>query len=734
MAYSGNMGETMAGGATAPGGDEPAMPVTISASPFAGDTEAVTWKPMIIGVTDYRITPQKAVEPLEITPTSNQTFTITASSASTSGLGFANSLPADGGLWVDPRFLLDVTMYFQMLATVNTAHAQAAFVSPALTQVATFGVDWTFGAYPLHSLMSAESLGLNNVAIQLVQPQNTNPVIQQLGYTGKRAAQQFGPCAPPQYVDNNDGYLTANDPMATYDVAMKDSFVKNGTYVDWVYTTQSGALLSGTGSFVQTVFTIAAPSTDTMYYANGIPVMASAAFPAAPPATYATTYGIWVAARAVEFLQMTPLEYGLHPSACGFIGLAKMNFTCSFRSPGAARIIQQRSNGPGRVGLSLVDWNNQRTNGAVQQGESRMQFLMLGPPLRLPPPPEQFKPLITPLFYQFSTSNALAANATDPVTAASMDVPGVPLYVACVAVPKDAHYTTNPTQSPWQLCVGADATAYLQTSTGAVTLTYNGGETSLTSYLTEQYYIALRKNGIRDPWVKFRGAASMASGVKTPLSASVFLLRPGEDFNLGNFSAPGVDMKLQLTIIARVRNQSATTLTNGYNFYVIPIMRGGVTLLPDAGMLTSNPFSVPQVQKVPILNAAPSTADMRVQAGGSLTSGGGIFDSLTNLYNNGRKAHAMYQEHKDKIQGAINTARGAVDTARGMYNGLRGGGASGGAASGISSLASSSASAASAAAAAAAAYGLPVPIVQQHKRKKTSHAHNLDAWAAPGSH
>lgn len=423
--------------------------------------------------------------------------------------------------------------------------------------VCVFGRDVALAAFPLHCLTQTMTATINDTTTTINLGDVLYEVLRLADYK-KNRAQRTCPTYLDTYKSYNDAYLTNNNPLGDYSLAVDSGSVPNGAWGQVFFTDSVGTPLSsiggGTGSYQINGAGQAYP------FVNGVPV--SVVAPAG--GTTLTTYPLFIKFSSTEKLVLSPFVFSdTHEQETGLFGIQNIQLVMNMAAPSqtatAGRVL--RSTTAGGCTISAVAYNNTNTGGTpYQNAQVNVQFLT--PSLDIPLPPKSVVPYMEfPRYISNQSVSVAAGGVANQVVSQTITLPQIPDLLIIYAKPTAPAYTAT------------DADYYLPIQ--RISINFDNFSGLLSSQTAQQLYAMAFRNGLDMDWEQWSGKATLASQAvgQVATSGGFLVLKPSQDITLQSGQSPSLVGNFTFQFNCDILNTTGTTLS-GLTLYVITANSG----------------------------------------------------------------------------------------------------------------------------------------------------------------
>jgi len=430
----------------------------------------------------------------------------------------------------------------------------------------SLGVDGSLAAFPLNALCATMTATINDTTVTINSQDVLTEVLRLTDYSPNRL-QRTCPTMLDKYQQNSDGLNAINDPIAGYTTSQYDpSSIGNGAFYNIVFTTPSGAVLTGSGSYV-------CASGGTVNYVDGVPVST-----AQEDGTVNGLYQVYLKWRSTEKLVLSPFIFSEeHSQDTGLFGINNIQLVMNMRDPNRAMRLRDSYVGStqklyygGQLAPSTwqspIFYNTSVGNGVFSDSVINCQFLT--PSLDIPLPPKSCVPYLEFPRYITQPQNVTmgaAGSGTDvqQLQSQTITLPQIPdlliIYVKAVSDP-----ATTSTDRSFDPSLPQYGSAYLplavskdgSRSQAPLSINFDNFSGLLSSVTAEQLYHMSVRNGLDMDWNTWAGQARVTSdtgGYSVPTVGGFLVLKPSMDLTLQSGQAPSLvgNFTLQFNITCR---------------------------------------------------------------------------------------------------------------------------------------------------------------------------------------
>lgn len=629
--------------------------------------------------------------------------------AATSSQQTFNIYVPSENVFVDRALRWSGTAYFSISVvasaewlTKSSPSAASDYIVPLLT----YGTDISLAPLPLNYLCQTMTATINDTTT-VINSQDVLMEVMRLTNYKKNLLQRTCPTMLDKYQWNGTGLRTINDPMAGFAEAMNVDEQPNGAFAGFYWTDPNGVDLSSPGAAGYQYLPALGQSRgsyafggQTVYYANGVPVVVNGA--TAP--TAAQTYPLFFAFRSTEKLVLSPFVFADDcEDDTGLFGINNIQLIMNFKSGDALqRLIRTRSNGglPGPVPAEggvptgtapivttgSLQWNSGATGGVWSSAVMNVQFLT--PSLDVPLPPKSVVPYMEFPRYITQQQNGVAQPGPIQLQSQTITLPQIPdLLLIYVKATKATGYP-DPQSTEYGDCYMPVASSFNSSTKNPLSVNFDNFSGLLSSHTTEELYQMSVSNGLQMPWNTWSGSARSenavpagqlvytvnVNGTPTAVPANPFQVGGQTRSTVGGFLVlkPSKDITLQPgqapSLVGNFTLQFNLTVVNTFGFPVTPTL---YVITANSGFFESIRGSSRIIKGVlseqDIISAPMSASQTR--SGLKRLVGGLSFDSLANVFS---KAKNIYEQTKpigsaiknalpsDGMMGKVKGAMGAV--------------------------------------------------------------------------
>lgn len=419
--------------------------------------------------------------------------------------------------------------------------------------VCVFGRDVALAAFPLHCLTQTMTATINDTTTTINLGDVLYEVLRLADYK-KNRAQRTCPTYLDTYKSYNDAYMTNNNPLGDYSLAVDTGSVPNGAWGQVYFTDSLGNQLVGNGSYQINGTGQAYP------YVNGVPV--SVVAPAG--GSTLTTYPLFIKFFSTEKLVLSPFVFSdTHEQETGLFGIQNIQLVMNMASPSqtatAGRVL--RSTSAGGCSISNVAYNNTNSGGTpFQNAQVNVQFLT--PSLDIPLPPKSVVPYMEfPRYISNQSVNVAAGGVASQVVSQTITLPQIPDLLIIYAKPTAPSYSAT------------DADYYLPIQ--RISINFDNFSGLLSSQTAQQLYGMSFRNGLDMDWEQWSGKATLASSSvgSVPTTGGFLVLKPSQDITLQSGQAPSLVGNFTFQFNCDILNTTQQSLT-GLTLYVITANSG----------------------------------------------------------------------------------------------------------------------------------------------------------------
>lgn len=456
---------------------------------------------------------------------------------------------------------------------------------PAGQPLLQLGVDGSLAAFPLNSLCATMTATINDTTVTINSQDVLTEVLRLTDYRSNRV-QRTCPTMMDKYQQNEQSLNAQNDPISGYTNAAHDyGEPTNGSWANIVYTTPTGAVLTGTNANAYTFEGMRVATVD------GVPV--SVVQPAGSPSGEGNVngrYSVFLKWRCTEKLVLSPFVFANeHSEDTGLFGINNIQLVMNMRDPNRALRLRNSYVGTATkeyysgsfdyvAGVPLpntllppVAYNTNVGSGVFADSIVNVQFLT--PSLDIPLPPKSVVPYMEyPRFITQPQNVVMASGATQQLQSQTITLPQIPdlliIYVKAIADP--ATTSVDKSLDPALPQYGSSYLPLAVSENGArpanpLSVNFDNFSGLLSSHTKEQLYNMSVKNGLDMDWNTWNGLVRVASGAggsSIPTVGGFLVLKPGVDITLQSGQAA--------SLVGNFTLQFNITVTNTFNFPVQP--------------------------------------------------------------------------------------------------------------------------------------------------------------------
>jgi len=456
---------------------------------------------------------------------------------------------------------------------------------PAGQPLLQLGVDGSLAAFPLNSLCATMTATINDTTVTINSQDVLTEVLRLTDYRSNRV-QRTCPTMMDKYQQNEQSLNAQNDPISGYTNASHDyGEPTNGSWENIVYTTPTGAVLTGTSANAYTFEGMRVAIVD------GVPV--SVVQPAGSPSGEGNVngrYSVFIKWRCTEKLVLSPFVFANeHSEDTGLFGINNIQLVMNMRDPNRALRLRNSYVGTAtkeyyggsfdyvagapayNTLLPPVAYNTNVGSGVFADSIVNVQFLT--PSLDIPLPPKSVVPYMEyPRFITQPQNVVMEAGSTRQLQSQTITLPQIPdlliIYVKASADP--ATTSVDKSLDPNLPQFGASYLPLAVSENGArpanpLSINFDNFSGLLSSHTKEQLYNMSVKNGLDMDWNTWNGRVRVASGPggsSIPTVGGFLVLKPGVDITLQSGQAA--------SLVGNFTLQFNITVTNVFPFPIQP--------------------------------------------------------------------------------------------------------------------------------------------------------------------
>jgi hypothetical protein len=486
------------------------------------------------------------------------------------------------------------------------------------------GVDGSLSAFPLNALCATMTATINDTTVTINSQDVLTEVLRLTDYRPNRL-ERTCPTMLDKYQENYYATGAQNDPISGYTNAAHDyAEVPNGAWNNIVFTTPTGTLLTGNGSY-----TIA--NGIVVNYIDGVPVSTDQGL-----GVVNGLYSVFLKWRTTEKLCLSPFVFAEeHSSDVGLFGINNIQFQMNMRDPNRAMRLRDSFVGTTEKlfyggGASAATWlpplsyNANVSAGPFSDSVVNVQFLT--PSLDVPLPPKSVCPYMEfPRFITQPQNSTVAAGDVITLQSQTITLPQIPdlliIYVKATADP--ATTAANKDYDPALPQFGASYLPIECSKDGSRTvapfsLNFDNFSGLLSSATSEQLYHMSVKNGLEMDWNTWSGLAKVSNGAVGSSVSTVggfLVLKPGVDITLQAGQACSLVGNFTLQFNLRVRNTFAFPVQP--QIFVITANSGFFESIRGSSRIIKGVLSEQDIISAPLAPAG-TTAGLARMVGGKM--------------------------------------------------------------------------------------------------------------------
>lgn len=392
--------------------------------------------------------------------------------------------------------------------------------------VVTFGNNIALSAFPLHEVTQTMTATINDTSVVINTDTVLHEVLRLTDYKKNRLVRHC-PTMLDRYKSYNDANAAVNSPLSSYFDATASDEVPNGAWWNIQFTTPTGLVLVGNGTYVD--------SGVTVNFVNGIPVTVLA--PVVPPAFYP----LFIKWFSSEKLVLSPFIFA---DSCeyetGLFGVNNIQLVMNMKSD-PRRVLRLETAGqfPRSFAVGGTPSFNSVINGSAFD-TSQINVIFLTPSLDLPLPQKSVVPYTEfPRYITTGEGPFAIGELSRQIQSQTIVLPQIPdmLLIYC----KPDTYGPN------------DGDFYFPIT--QVSLNFDNFSGLLSSQTAEQLYQMSAHNGLEMDWAEFIGRARRGDTGELVQTVGGFLvIKPGIDFGLQAGQASSLIGNYTLQFQVRVEN------------------------------------------------------------------------------------------------------------------------------------------------------------------------------------
>lgn len=486
------------------------------------------------------------------------------------------------------------------------------------------GVDGSLSAFPLNALCATMTATINDTTVTINSQDVLTEVLRLTDYRPNRL-ERTCPTMLDKYQENYYGTGAQNDPISGYTNAAHDyAEVPNGAWNNIVFTSPTGTVLSGNGSYTVSNGII-------VNYIDGVPVSTDQG-----AGVVNGLYSVFLKWRTTEKLCLSPFIFAdEHSGDVGLFGINNIQFQMNMRDPN--RCMRLRDSFVGTTeklfyggGAAASTWLPPLSyNGNVSAGpfsDSVMNVQFLTPSLDVPLPPKSVCPYMEfPRFITQPQNSTVAAGDVVTLQSQTITLPQIPdlliIYVKATVDPATA--AADKSLDPTLPQYGASYLPIECSRDGnrpvaPFSLNFDNFSGLLSSATSEQLYHMSVKNGLEMDWNTWSGLAKVSNGAVGSSVSTVggfLVLKPGVDITLQSGQACSLVGNFTLQFNIRVRNTFAFTVQP--QIYVITANSGFFESIRGSSRIIKGVLSEQDIISAPLAPAG-TTGGLARMVGGKM--------------------------------------------------------------------------------------------------------------------
>lgn len=516
-----------------------------------------------LAVFDDRIVqsrPKYAVEKGALSLTNSPFAAISATQAQHS---YNIYVPSEN-VYVDRALEWSSTVNLAIKVRLNNTAGQYPINEPLLEM----GVDGSLAAFPLNSLVATMTATINDTTVVINSQDVLKEVLRLTDYKYNRLTRTC-PTMLDKYQRNEDSLNAQNDPISDYTNMSHDYHeVPNGAYNNFCFLDATGAVLSGSGTYVDGGLNV--------NYIDGVPVSTANA------GVVNGLYTVYLRFRSTEKLVLSPFVFAeQYANDTGLFGINNIQLVMNMRDPNRAMRLRNKVGGTlsklyydgGPLPTDYLPPISYNTKAGAVFNDSIINCQFLTPSLSIPLPPKSVVPYMEfPRFITQPQNTPLATGQSTQLISQTITLPQIPdLFIIYVkALPSTTALSASKGNDPSFPQFG-DAYLPIECSINGsralapLSINFDNFSGLLSSQTSEQLYAMATRNGLEMDWNTWSGlvrSKNGAVGSTIPSVGGFLVLKPGVDITLQEGQACSLVGNFTFQIQLRVRNT--------YPFSVLP--------------------------------------------------------------------------------------------------------------------------------------------------------------------
>ena len=556
------------------------------------------------------------------------------------------------------------------------------------------GQDFSLSPFPLNYMCQTMTATINDTT-SVINTQDVLLEVMRLTDYKRNLLQRTCPTKMDKYAANYIGSpysgLVVNNPISGFGEALNVDEVPNGSHPGFFWTDATGSRLIATsnGNYC---WAGTAGTSNGQYCFNGCPVVSSNFN------SNGTT--LYFQITSTELLTLSPFVFANDcEDDTGLFGINNIQLVMNFKNGlPLTRIL--KTLGSAQFGAVATPSNYYQINtSSIQFNQSApwsaatMNVQFLTPSLDVPLPAKSVVPYME--FPRYITQggsstslvasgNQIAAGAVGQVQSQTITLPQIPDLLIIYCKPQSTNGTapdpTDPSFCDMYLPPASLFTSGNQAVKNPLSINFDNFSGLLSSHTTEELYRMSVSNGLEMPWPVWCGQAVMGqsvggditgytaitsntypgtgsygassngayppfqAGARVPTTGGFLVLKPSKDITLQPGQAPSLVGNFTLQFNLQVFNPLNFAVTPV--LYVITANSGYFESIRGSSRIIKGVLSEQDIISAPV--AATQTRSELHRMVGS-----GFRKMFGNVLGLAKKAHGLYEKHKDKIHGAV---------------------------------------------------------------------------------
>jgi len=662
-------------------------------------------------VFDDRIVQQRPRYAVEKGALSITNAPFNAISANSSSMTFNIYVPSEN-VFVDRAIRWTGAANFQMTVVKNAQASSSLSVVGASTYTGVNsngqytavpyvapGVDFSVSPFPLNYMCQTMTATINDTT-SVINTQDVLLEVMRLTDYKRNLLQRTCPTKMDKYAANYLGSPASgaviNNPMNGYGEALNVDEMPNGAHPGFFWTDASGNRLaaqgtngSGTTAWPNTL----GVSANSNYAVQGVPVVST---------SNVSSNILYFQITSTELLTLSPFVFANDcEDDTGLFGINNIQLVMNFKNGlPLSRIL--KTLGTGQFGTVAacsnpysITTSSIQFNASAPWSQSVMNVQFLTPSLDVPLPAKSIVPYME--FPRYITQGSatssggaslsgqqIPALGVAQIQSQTITLPQIPDLLIIYCKPQGTNGTapdpTDPSFCDFYLPPASLFTSGAAAIKNPLSINFDNFSGLLSSHTTEELYRMSVSNGLEVPWPTWCGQAILGAGVggditgftaitsnaypgtgaygaasngayppypsgaRIPTSGGFLVLKPSKDLSLQPGQAP--------SLVGNFTLQFNLTVFNPMNFAVSPVL---YVITANSGYFESIRGSSRIIKGVlseqDIISAPVAATQTRSELHRMV--GSGFRKMFGNVLGLAKKAHGLYEKHKDKIHGAV---------------------------------------------------------------------------------